>query len=133
MGIAIALTLFVNLILKLIASDKVIPSTYWEASFSILLVYMLFNAIWSISYEKKSTYMLFSVIGYLALAFVGGYIAQYFSGQTMDEAGSFRWLYIIFSVCYLVILGIVNAMRKILEIVKKQDARLRGEEMNREQ
>lgn len=46
----------------------------------------------------------------------------------MDEAGSFRWLYIVFALTYLVFISIVNMMRKIMEIAKKQDARLRGEE-----
>ncbi len=128
--VAIGLLLIVFTIIKLIAVkiSEFDPAFYWEASFTILLLYMLFNAIWSISYKKKTLYLLHSVIGYLFLAVSTALLSQFFSKLSMDEAGAFRMLYLIFTICYLIFLGIVNAMRKILEIVKKQDARLRGEE-----
>ena len=64
----------------------------------------------------------------MAVAAVGGLLAHYISGLSMDEAGHFRWLYICFTFTFLVFLSIVNLMRKIVDIAKRQDARLRGEE-----
>ncbi|NNE26846.1 MAG: hypothetical protein HKN09_08385 [Saprospiraceae bacterium] len=130
-AVAIGLvTLLVMLVAKgLLASGAIAqdPPVFWECAFTMLMIYMLFTAVWSISYRDKSKYLLHSIIGYVAVAFVGGFLAQSFSGLTMDEAGGFKMMYIIFTVSYLIFMGIVNAMRTILEIVKKQDARLRGE------
>ncbi|NNK89773.1 MAG: hypothetical protein HKO89_04130 [Saprospiraceae bacterium] len=126
----IVLVLLLSLILKLLISGNYIsnnPTFYWEGSFSILLIYMVFTCLWSFSFSDKNKYIFHGIIGFVLLAAAGGYIAQIFSKYSMDEAGAFRMLYLIFTICYIIFLGIVNAMRKILELVKKQDARLRGE------
>ena len=129
----LSVTLFVMLAAKGLLASGAIEydlTVYWECAFTMLMIYMLFTAVWSISYKDKSRYLMHSIIGYVAVAFIGGFMAQTFSGLSMDEAGGFRMMYIIFTVSYLIFMGIVNAMRKILEIVKKQDARLRGEAEN---
>jgi len=50
--------------------------------------------------------------------------------MSIYEAKSFRWIYIVFTFGYLLFLCILRAMRKIVHIAQKQDARLRGEEQN---
>ena len=101
---------------------------YWEMSFSVLLGFMLFNSVFSIPYQKRTQYFRDSIFSFLALAAIGGLLAHYLSGVSMDGAGSFRWLYIVFTFTYLIFISIVNLMRKLMDIAKKQDARLRGEE-----
>jgi len=103
-------------------------AAYWEIAFAILMGYALFNSIFSLSYHDKTVYFRDSILCFIGLAAAGGFLAWYFSGLTMDEAGSFRWLYFVFGFSYLVFISIVNLMRKIIEIAKKQDARLRGEQ-----
>lgn len=105
-----------------------IPTVYWEAVFTVLLAYMLFNAMLSFPYKKRSQYFVRSLMAYAAIVFSGALLANWFSGITMDEAGSFRWLYLLLSFCYLVFLSIANAMWKIIEMAKKEDKRLRGED-----
>lgn len=101
---------------------------YWEACLVVMLAYALFNSIFSLSYPNKNVYFRDSIFTFMAIAGLGGFLAYLFSGMSIDEAGSFRWLYFVFGFSYLVIMSIVNLMRKIIEIAKKQDARLRGEE-----
>jgi len=100
---------------------------FWEYSLAILLAFMLFNSVLSIPYNDRIQYFRDSIFSFIALAAIGGLLAHYLSGISMDEAGSFRWLYIVFSFSYLVFISIVNLMRKLMEIAKRQDARLRGE------
>ncbi len=100
----------------------------WEASFTILLLFSVTNAILSIATKNMGQYWIFSLISYIALAFIGGFLATQISGVTVDEAGHFRWLYLLFTFIFLIILTIAQTMRKIVEIAQKQDARLRGEE-----
>lgn len=103
-------------------------AAFWEVAFAILMAYALFNSIFSLSYPDKTVYFRDSIFCFAAVAAAGGFLAWYFSGLTMDEAGSFRWLYFVFGFSYLVFISIVNLMRTIIEIAKKQDARLRGEQ-----
>lgn len=104
------------------------PIYYWEIAFAILMCFSLFNAIFSIPYLNRTIYFRNSIFCYAGVAIVTGLMAYFFSGLSLEETGSFRWLYIVFTFSYLVFTSIVNAMRKIIEIAKKQDARLRGEE-----
>lgn len=108
-----------------VIEEKVV---FWELSFSILLAYMLFNSVFSLPYIKRVEYFRDSIFCFLGVAVIGGLLAHYASGVSMDQAGSFRWMYIVFTLTYLVFISIVNLMRKIMEIAKRQDARLRGEE-----
>lgn len=129
-GVALILNLVGILILKSISpgTDMIEEGVvFWELSFSILMAFMLFNAVFSIPYIKRGQYFRDSIFSFIALAIVGGLLAHYLSGISMDHAGSFRWLYVVFTFTYLVFISIVNLMRKIMEIAKRQDARLRGE------
>lgn len=129
-GVAIALNLVGILFLKAVKPEENLLQegiVFWELSFSILMAFMLFNAVFSIPYNNRMQYFRDSIFTFLVIAAVGGLLAHYVSGVSMDNAGSFRWLYIVFTFTYLVFISIVNLMRKIIEIAKRQDARLRGE------
>lgn len=130
-GFALILNLVGILIVKAgYTADTMVQEgvVLWEVSLTILLCFMLFNSVFSIAYKNTSQYFRDSVISFIALAGLGGVMAHYISGVSMDHAGSFRWMYIVFTFTYLVFISIVNFMRKIMEIAHKQDARLRGEE-----
>ena len=105
------------------------PIFYWEVSFSALMCFGLFNCILSVPYLKRGQYFSTSLISFAAIAVSGGFLASLLSGLSIDEAGALRWLFVVFTFSYLVFISIVNAMRKILEMAKKQDARLRGEDV----
>lgn len=104
------------------------PVVFWEIALSSIMGFALFNTIFSLSCKDRLKYFRDSIFSFMAIAAIGGFLAYKFSGLTIDEAGSFRWLYLVFTFSYLVFISIVNAMRKIIDIAKKQDARLRGEE-----
>lgn len=99
----------------------------WEMAFSGILFFALFNAIFSLSAKDANRYWMLSIFSFVSLVVVLSLIAWLLSGLTMDEAGSFRWILIIFTFSYLLILSIVRAMKKIVGIAQKQDAALRGE------
>jgi len=99
----------------------------WEMAFSGILFFALFNAIFSLSANDPSKYWMQSIFSFIGLVIAVSVSAWLLSGLTMDEAGSFRWILIIFTFSYLLILSIVQAMRKIVGIAQKQDARLHGD------
>ena len=130
-GVAIVLNLVGVLLIKAFVDSNAGSDSrvvFWEFSFSILMAFIIFNSVFSIPYIKRAQYFRDSIFSFLALAVIGGVLSHYIGGISMDNAGSFRWLYIVFTFTYLVFISIVNLMRKIMEIAKKQDARLRGEE-----
>jgi fucose permease len=130
-GVAIILNILGILLLVAIKPESAVDEdavVFWELSFSILLAFMLFNSVLSLPYVNRMKYFSTSIFSFLALAFIGGALAHFISGVSMDNAGSFRWLYIVFTFTYLVFLSIVNLMRKIMEIAKREDSRLRGEQ-----
>jgi len=129
-GVAIVVNLLGIFVLKAGQGEETLIDegvVFWELSFSVLMAFMLFNSVFIIPYVNRIQYFRDSIFCFLGVAVIGGFLANYASGVSMDEAGSFRWLYIVFTFAYLVFISIVNLMRKIIEIAKRQDARLRGE------
>jgi uncharacterized membrane protein len=123
---------FVAVLYTLQSTDTIDPKPvrYWEAAFTSVMIFIIFSSALSFSYPNKTKYFMFAIISFLILMISTGILAAFISGQHIDVggAGSFRWMYVMLTFSYLVLLAIVNSMFKILEFVKKQDARLRGED-----
>lgn len=125
--VGVAIVLIGNL-LGLDAEGKFGIIFPWSMSASLLLFYVIFNSAFSFSYQNQNRYWILSIIGFVGLVVIGGYISYYFSGLSINEAKSMKTIYIIFTIGYIVLLTIVRSMRTILQLVLKQDKRLRGEE-----
>jgi hypothetical protein len=116
------------LVLAPIESIPIKPGAPWMIFTSFVLCYALINSVLSISTSKQNRYWIYSILSYVVLLIVGSLISYLFSGLTMDEAGSYRWILLIFSMSYILFLLIVGAMKRIVNYAQKQDKRLRGEE-----
>ncbi len=103
--------------------DPIFP---WTVSASMLLLYSLFNCGFSLNSEDANKYWLQSLICYAVLAVSGGVVAYLFTGISIYDAKSVKWIYVVFTFGYLVFLSIVNTMRIIVRLAKKEDSRLRG-------
>ena len=62
-----------------------------------------------------------SVMCYSVLAIVSAGTAYLFSSIPFGEAGTFKWLFIVFSFSYLIFLSIVRFMRNIVEFAEQED------------
>ncbi len=100
----------------------------WTMSAAALLFYGLFNTVLSLSYKNQIKYWFRSIPAYLALMIIGGLVSYLLSGLSINEAMTFRWLYIVFTIGYLAFISIVIFMRKVVLLAQKQDKKLRGEE-----
>ena len=122
-------TLFFHLIILTVAStDSFLSRTYWTVSIAMVLVYALFNSIISLSTKDQNSYYLKSIITYVLLCISGGILAYLFSKKNIDEAGPYRWMYIVFTMVYILILVIIRTMRVIVTLAQKKDKRMRGED-----
>lgn len=99
----------------------------WTVSASVLLLFAVANSVLSLGANDITQYWNKSIYSFIILCVVGAGLAWLFSGLSISEAKSFKWIYIVFTIGYLLFLSIVNLMRKIVEIAQKQDKRLRGE------
>ncbi len=100
----------------------------WEVMAAFVLFYTLVNCVFSLQSKDIMTYFRNSVFCFIGLLVLGSGLAYLFSGVSLNEAGSMKWILMVFSIGYLVFLSIVNLMRFIVELAQRQDKRLRGEE-----
>ncbi len=130
-GFVLCLILIFNLFGKLfsvLGVSMIKTGSPWLTFTAFLLFFALINSVLSISAPSQNKYWLYSIISYVLLGISGGLIAYLFSGLNMDEAGSYRWIIFVFTLCYIIFLSMVRTMKKIVTIAQKQDKRLRGEE-----
>ncbi len=99
------------------------PRSAWVCVCAMMLFFALFNTIMSIPVKETSGYWWKSILTYVLLAAFGGLIATNVSGLNIDEAGSTRWIYVVFSIGYLVFISIVNLIKLIIFLAQRQDER----------
>lgn len=105
--------------------DPIFP---WMVSVSMLLFFAIGNSVLSLSYKDHKKYWMYSIVAFLSVIFFGGIMAYLFSGISIHDAKSIKWIYVVFSVGYMLFFTIVRSMKRIVTMAQDQDARLRGEE-----
>lgn len=129
-GLLAAITVFI-LLGKAIGATGLVDideGTPWLVACSFTLLFAIFNSVLSLSTPDQNKYWLQSIMSYIILVVGGGGIAYLFSGYGMDDVGSYRWIYIVFTIGYILLLTIMRTMRRIVKLAQEQDKRLRGED-----
>lgn len=105
------------------------PKIYFPyvVTFSFLLFYALGNCLLSFESEDQTKYWTESILSYMGLSALGYGLCYLFSGLTINEAASFKWIYFVFTFGYVILLTIMRSIRKIVKFAQKEDSRLRGE------
>jgi len=99
----------------------------WVMMTAGILFYALSSSILSLKAERQNIYWREAILTFIGLLVASGLFATLISGLSIDEAGSFRWIFVVLSFGYLVFIAIVRLMRKIVEIAIKQDEKMRNE------
>lgn len=105
------------------ASDSLAVSDRfpWMAAASFMLVFALFNAVYSVSSKDMVKYYGRSIYSFMALAAASGLFAWLLSSKSLNEAGSYRWIYLVITVGYIVFLCMMAFMRKVVEFAQKEE------------
>ncbi|MBV6655416.1 MAG: hypothetical protein KI786_16725 [Mameliella sp.] len=109
---------------KLINSTGLIdiPQRFpWMTAASFMLLFAVGNSVFSLASENMLKYWGRSIYSYLGLALLSGLAAYFFSSLSIDEAGSYRWIYLVLTVGYLVFLGMMAFMRQIVDFAQKEE------------
>lgn len=93
----------------------------WMTVAVFMLCFSVFNSVLSLKIKKPAIYFARSVYGFLILAFTGAILAYLFSGLAIGEAGSYQWIFIVVTICYLIFLTMVNLMKKIVDFAMKEE------------
>ena len=114
----------INLVVKLAQWMHLVelPDRFpWTTAAAFMLFFAMFNSVYSLSAKNMATYWGRSIYSFMGLAVLSGLTAYLFSSLSINEAGSYRWIYVVLTVGYLVFLSIVSFMRKIVEFAQKEE------------
>lgn len=104
------------------------PNTPWLIACSMSFFFAIGNSILSLAADDPNSYWWQSILSFVLLAVLGGTAAYFLSGLSIDEAGSFRWLFFVFAFGHVLFLAIVRTIKRIVKLAQKEDKRLRGED-----
>ncbi|MEO0779409.1 MAG: hypothetical protein AAF146_22810, partial [Bacteroidota bacterium] len=85
------------------------------------LFFALINSLSSLSAEDLNKYWGRSMLAFAALAVASGLTAYGLSSLSINEAGSYRWIFIVLTFGYLVFLSIIGLMKNIVEFAERED------------
>lgn len=93
----------------------------WLCAASFMLFFALFNAVLSASAVSTAKYWGRSIYSFMGLALGAGLLAWAFSGLTIGEAGSYRWIYLVVTVGYLVFLGMIAMIKNVVTFAQREE------------
>ncbi len=120
----IVLVVLAMVVLKLLNSTHVTDihtSVYWVVGGAGLLFFGIFNSVISLKEGDMNVYWYQSFGAYAALLLLTCIAALFLSGVSIDEAGSFKWIFSILTFAYLLFLSLMRAMRKVVSLAQKED------------
>ena len=121
------LVIIVIMVLLILLFQGPDPKSSWTIAASMTLLFSIGNSILSLSARDLGKYWGQSIFTYIIVVLIGMGLAWSLTGQSIDEMSTFKWMYLVFTFCYLLLLSIVQIMRKIMKLAQDQDAALRGE------
>ena len=122
-GIGIVLFFVIFGALFSLAGGELSERWGYQAAATGMLLYGVGNALLSLSADNVNRYWLISMACYVALVGVAVLIAWGYSGHwlTDDAAGSYKWIFIVLTFGYLVLLSIVSMMRNIVNFAEREE------------
>jgi beta-lactamase regulating signal transducer with metallopeptidase domain len=123
-GMTLIFALVLMLVLQLVkwSGAAVIGNrNFWIIAGTAILTFALFNSVLSLSTKDMNKYWVQSTASYAVLMVACGGLAYLFSAMTINQAGSFRWIFMVLTFGYLLFLSMMRFMRKIVQIAQKED------------
>ena len=93
----------------------------WMSAASFMLFFALFNSIFSLSADNLNRYWSRSIFSFGGLAIANGLAAYLLSGLHIDQAGSYRWIFVVLTFGYLVFLSVMGFMKRIVEFAQREE------------
>lgn len=97
------------------------PLFPWSIAAAFMLLFALVNSLLSLRADSFTKYWGVSMYSYMGLAFCNALVAWLFSGISIGNAGSYRWIYIVVTIGFIVFLTLVNTVRRIVEFAEREE------------
>ena len=94
---------------------------FWIIAGTSILLFALSNSILSLSSKDMDNYWVRSIPTYAVVMIMSSSFAYLFSAMTMQEAGTFKWIFMVLTFGYLLFLSMMRFMRKIVDIAQEED------------
>ncbi len=98
----------------------------WTTAGSFMLLYAIFNSVFSINSEDLNEYWKHSILAYAGLVAGLSGLAYVFSGKWITEVGTFSWIFFILTFGYLAFLSIIGMVKGIYQIAMREDEEMHG-------
>lgn len=96
----------------------------WISAGAFILMFSVFNSVNSFSTTDIPVYYRNSIFAYIGLVFVASMMAYLFSQTSINDAGTFRWIFFILTFAYLAFLAITTFIRGILRVLETEEEQL---------
>lgn len=100
---------------------EVDPLFPWSIATALLLLFAVLNSLLSLNADSFVKYWGRSMYSFLGLALGNGLMAWFVSGVPIGEAQSYRWIYVVVTFGFLVILSMINLMKKIVQFAEREE------------
>lgn len=118
---AVIIVIALAKLIELLGIMEIHPRFPWMTAAAFMLFFAMFNSIFSLSSKNMVKYWGRSIYSYLGLAAVSGLIAYIASSTPISEAGSFRWIYIVLTIGYMVFLSMMVLMKNIVDFAQREE------------
>ncbi len=126
-GLSILLTLF-DALFPVNNDFLKVNAGPWIVTTAMVLLFIIVNTIVVLRVQDLLPYWIQSVVCFMALLVFSYGWSWMISGKHIDEVGSFRWIWMVLFMVYLVFFVIARSMKTIVDFAIRQDNKLRGEE-----
>jgi len=93
----------------------------WMTAASFLLFFAIFNSISSVAAKDANKYWTRSMFSFGGLAVASGLAAWGFSQLSIEEAGSYKWIFVVLTFGYLIFLSMMGFLKRIVNFAEKED------------
>jgi membrane-bound metal-dependent hydrolase YbcI (DUF457 family) len=93
----------------------------WLTAASFMLFFAMFNSIFSLSAKEMNQYWSRSMMSFMGLALASALLAWLFSSISINDAGSYRWIFIVVTIGYLVFMSMMRMMKNIVEFAEREE------------
>ena len=105
-----------------------VDSGPWIVSTAMFFLFAILNTVVALMIEPILPYWTKSILCYFGLMAFAYLWCLLLTGKHIDDVGSFRWIWMVVTMVYLVFFVIARSMKRIVDFAIKQDKKLRGEE-----
>ena len=105
-----------------------VDSGPWIVCTAMFFLFAILNTVVALMIEPILPYWTKSILCYFGLMAFAYLWCLLLTGKHIDDVGSFRWIWMVVTMVYLVFFVIARSMKRIVDFAIRQDKKLRGEE-----